>query len=146
MLPRYACALLGSLLLIPAVHSACAEDSPKPVLWNALATAPNGAWGVGQGVAQGEAIQKAHTSCLRRTGNVIGCGYQSKVIRGGWLVLTRCGRENIIGAAADRMTAEQQILLRLVELREDYGRRTGECERIAVVDSEGAVEAAGNGS
>ena len=92
-------------------------------------------------MAQGDAIQKAHASCLRRTGNVIGCGYQSNVIRGGWLVLARCGRENIIGSSADRLTAEQQILLRLVELREDYGRRVGECERVAVVDPEGAVEA-----
>jgi hypothetical protein len=92
-------------------------------------------------VAQGDAIQKAHASCLRRTGNVIGCGYQSKVVRGGWLVLARCGRENIIGAGADRTSAEQQILVRLGELREDYGRRVGECERVAIVDPEGAVEA-----
>jgi hypothetical protein len=130
------CTLLAALLAFGSVDLASAREG----FWNAIAITPDGAWGIGHSVRAGEAFNESLSSCRRQSGGVLGCGYQSKVIRDGWIMFVRCGRENIIGAGSDPLEAEQRISQRLIELRDEHGVSVGGCLRVVSVSPDGEVE------
>jgi hypothetical protein len=80
-------------LVMPALAIVPDQDD-----WTVVTMAPEGAWGSATELSLGQALAKAIANCKRMSGREIGCGAQSRAIKSGWILATRCGDTNIVVA------------------------------------------------
>ena len=71
--------------------------------WTVATMASDGSWGSATEPSLGQALTKAIGNCKAMSGREIGCGAQSRAIKGGWVLADRCGDRKII--VADRRLA-----------------------------------------
>ena len=138
-IPAAACALAVSF---GALDTAFARTNALEEHFTVLTMAPNGSWGAATDISVNSAIARAIANCKTMSRESIGCGAYYTTIRGGWSLGIRCGRENIVVAAADLVEAEQAAANRERELRQVYVLDLPACARVVTVDPHGAVIAA----
>jgi hypothetical protein len=102
--------------------------------WTVVTMAPEGAWGSATEISLGQALTKAIGNCKAMSGREIGCGAQSRAIKGGWILANRCGDTNIVVAERRRSDAERAARERETELREHYARKLPPCRRVLTVN------------
>ena len=119
-------------LVMPALAIVPDQDD-----WTVVTMAPEGAWGSATELSLGQALAKAIANCKRMSGREIGCGAQSRAIKGGWILATRCGDTNIVVAERRLSDAERAARERETELRKDYARDLLPCRRVLTVNPRG---------
>jgi len=95
------------------------------------------AWGTATDAEMGQAIARAIAKCKSLSGPELGCGASFTVIRAGWSLGIRCGRENIIVADKDFAEAERRASWREAELRAHFAPEMPECFRVVTIDPSG---------
>jgi len=105
----------------------------------ALVIAPDGTWGMATEPSVGRALANAISDCKSKYRQEIGCGYRSTIIREGWSLALRCGRENIIVAEKTLHAAEQAAIDSELRLRRDYKPDMPPCVRVVSVDPDGRI-------
>jgi hypothetical protein len=121
-------------LILRAPH---AEDYFEP--WTAIAVTPDGFWGAATESDSSNAISNAIANCKKKYNQTIGCGAIIKMVRTGWILIFRCGGENIIVAEKSLADAKKMAALREKELRSVYVPNMLACERVLIIDPHGAV-------
>jgi|SRR5262245_44025618 len=121
-------------LVMPALAFVPVQDD-----WTVVTMAPNGAWGSATEPSLGQALAKAIGNCQAMSGRKIGCGAQSRAIRGGWILATRCGDTNIVVAESRLADAERAARERETDLREHYARDLPPCRRVLTINPCGGV-------
>jgi hypothetical protein len=102
-----------------------------------LAIAPDGTWGLATDTFTSHAIGRAIDDCKSKYRQEIGCGYRSVSVREGWILLSRCGSQNILVADKRLADAEQAALRQERELRTRYVSDMPACARTVTVDPHG---------
>ena len=119
-------------LVMPALAIVPDQDH-----WTVVTMAPDGSWGSATELSLGQALAKAIANCKRMSGREIGCGAQSRAIKSGWILATRCGDTNIVVAERRLSDAERAARERETELREHYARDLPPCRRVLTVNPRG---------
>jgi hypothetical protein len=122
----------GSLL-----RASQAENHFEP--WTAIAVTPDGFWGAATEPGSGNAISNAIANCKKKYNKRIGCGAIIKMARTGWILIFRCGDENIIVAEKNLADAKKMAAMREKELRSVYVPNMSACKRVLTIDPHGAV-------
>ena len=104
-----------------------------------LTMAPDGAWGTATDPRVNRAIDLAIRNCKAMSGAALGCGAYQTIVRGGWSLGIRCGRDNIITADRDLAEAERRARKREADLRELYVSNMPPCVRVVTVDPNGNI-------
>jgi hypothetical protein len=126
----------------PVIAASSSDESAQWALdVTVVAIAPDGTWGVATRRSFGPALLSALVDCKRKYGGQVGCGYRSTSVRAGWSLVMRCGRHNIIEAAATLEAAEQAVIDAELALRQVYVPSLPPCIRAVTVNPEGAVVA-----
>jgi hypothetical protein len=113
--------------------------------WTVVTAAPDGTLGVATAAAPGEAIAaQAIRNCTAISGRSIGCGAQSRAVRGGWIPAIRCGDSNIVVAEPLLRDAERLAADREAELRGFYASDLPPCRRVLTVDPQGGIGMTGS--
>ena len=107
--------------------------------WTVVTMAPDGAWGAATEPSFGQALAKAIGNCKAMSGREIGCGAQSRAIKGGWILATRCGDTNIVVAERRLANTERAAREREMDLREHYTRDLPSCRRVLTINPRGGV-------
>src|SRR3954447_11332911 len=115
-----ACAISISVAGVSAssAQTALSPTPPLPTHTNAewakdvtvLAIAPDGTWGVATEPFVHQAFAKAIAHCESKYRHQIGCGYRTTSIRAGWILVMRCGGENIVASAKTLPLTEQAAI------------------------------------
>jgi len=121
-------------LAMPALAIVADQDD-----WTVVTMAPDGAWGSATEPSPGQALAKAIRNCKAMSGRKIGCGAQSRAIKGGWLLATRCGDTNIVVAEMRLADAERAARERETDLREHYARDLPPCKRVLTINPRGGA-------
>ncbi len=119
------------------VRASHAEDYFEP--WTAIAVTPDGFWGAATEQDGSKAISNAIANCKRKYHQTIGCGAVIKMVRSGWILIFRCGDENIIVAEKSLADAKKMAAMREKELRSVYVPNMPACKRVLIIDPHGAV-------
>jgi len=127
-------AVIVVCLVMPALAIEPDEDD-----WTVVTMAPDGAWGSATEPSPGQALAKAIRNCKAMSGRKIGCGAQSRAIKGGWLLATRCGDTNIVVAEMRLADAERAARERETDLREHYARDLPPCKRVLTINPRGGA-------
>ena len=123
-----ACLIMPALAIVPD------QDD-----WTVVTMAFDGAWGSATEPSVSQALAKAIGNCKAMSGREIGCGAESRVIQGGWILATRCGDTNILVAERQLADAERAARERETDLREHYARDLPPCRRVLTVNPRGGV-------
>jgi hypothetical protein len=121
-------------LVMPALAIVPDQDD-----WTVVTMAPDGAWGSATEPWLGQALAKAIGNCKAMSGREIGCGAQSRAIKGGWVLADRCGDRNIIVAERRLADAERAARRRETDFRQLYAPDMPPCRRVLTVDPRAAV-------
>jgi hypothetical protein len=127
-------AAIIACLIMPALAIVPDHDD-----WTVVTMAFDGAWGSATERSVSQALAKAIANCKAMSGREIGCGSQSRAIRGGWILATRCGDTNILVAGRRLAHAEQAARERETDLREHYAPDMPPCRRVLTVNPRGGV-------
>ena len=126
----------------PLAQSASAQPAPSEEWasdFTVLTMAPDGAWGTATDPRVNRAIYLAIKNCKAMSGVELGCGAYQTIVRGGWSLGIRCGRENIITADRDLAEAERRARKREADLRELYVPNMPPCVRVVTIDPNGNI-------
>ena len=127
-------AAIVACLVTPALAIVPDQDD-----WTVVTMAFDGAWGSATEPSVGQALAKAIVNCKAMSGREIGCGAESRVIQGGWILAARCGDRNILVAERELADAERAARKRETELREHYAPDLPPCRRVLTVNPRGGV-------
>jgi hypothetical protein len=127
-------AAIVACLTMPALAIVPDQDD-----WTVVTMAPDGSWGSATEPSAGQALARAIANCKAMSGTRIGCGSQSRAIRAGWIVATRCGDRNIIVAERRLADAERAARERETDLREHYASDLPPCRRVLTINPRGGV-------
>jgi hypothetical protein len=125
-------AAIVACLVMPALAIVPDQDD-----WTVVTIAPDGSWGSATEPSLGQALAKAIGNCKAMSGREIGCGAQSRAIKSGWILATRCGDTNIVVAERRLSDAERAARERETELREHYARDLPPCRRVLTINPRG---------
>ena len=123
---------------LPETTLSQTRDAPE-IKVTVLTIAPNGAWGVATEIWTGRAIAKAIKNCKNTFSKKIGCGYRQTMVWGGWILLRRCGNENILVGEKHLADAEQSVAADETMLRTLYVPKMPPCKHVLRVDPHGTV-------
>jgi len=123
------CLVMPALAIVPDEYD-----------WTVVTMAPDGAWGSATEPSLGQAQAKAISNCKAMSGREIGCGAQSRAIKSGWILATRCGDTNIVVADRRLTDAQEAARERERDLREHYARDLPPCRRVLTVNPRGHVQ------
>ena len=129
-----AIAVIILCLVMPALAIVPDQDD-----WTVVTMAPDGAWGSATEPSVNQALAKTIAYCKGMSGREIGCGAQSRAIKGGWILATRCGDTNILVAEKRLADSERAARQREADLRDHYTRDLPPCRRVLTVNPHGGV-------
>ena len=141
------CTLIATLCVVSPAHGQSpslfadyfgADEADWRPEATAVAMAPDGTWGVATGALRQDALVKAIEDCRRKTRRGTGCGSQSLVTRGGWVLGFRCGTHNLLLRARTLLEAEQAALRAEAKLSE-HDRDLPMCVLTLAVNPNGDV-------
>src|SRR5262249_35728117 len=97
-----------------------------------------GAWGSATEPSPGQAWPRPSATARRCPAENRVCA-QSRAIKGGWLLATRCGDTNIVAAEMRLADAERAARERETDLREHYARDLPPCRRVLTINPRGGA-------